>query len=166
MADPRFYDNSGPYTLAEICAEIQAQIPVGADGHAQVEDLASLAGAGSSHLSFFTSAPGTREELTKSRAGFSFVPERAARPFDVPAGCVAIACGSVIHAFAAAARLFYPESSLVAWSQQTAVDPTAGIGERVVLGPGVVIGPRAEIGDGTRIAPNTVIGRGVAIGKD
>ncbi|MGH8323273.1 MAG: UDP-3-O-(3-hydroxymyristoyl)glucosamine N-acyltransferase, partial [Steroidobacteraceae bacterium] len=56
--------------------------------------------------------------------------------------------------------------SLVAWSQQTAVDPSATIGMRVTLGPGVVIGPGAEIGDGTRIGPNTVIGRGVAVGRN
>ena len=54
----------------------------------------------------------------------------------------------------------------MAWSQQTAVDPSASIGALVLLGPGVVIGPGAEIGDGTRIGPNSVIGRGVAIGKD
>ena len=48
---------------------------------------------------------------------------------------------------------FIRESSLVAWSQQTAVDPSATIGANVMLGPGVVIGPGAEIGDGTRIGP-------------
>ncbi len=93
------------------------------------------------------------------------MPEKTGRPLQIRPGTVAIACTSVQHAFAAAARMFYPDSSLVAWSQQTAVDPSATIGDRVVLGPGVVIGPGAEIGDGTRIGPNAVVGRGVAVGK-
>ncbi len=94
------------------------------------------------------------------------MPAKTGKPLQIPPGTTAIPCDSVQHAFAAAARMFYPDSSLVAWSQQTAVDPSATIGERVVLGPGVVIGPGAEIGDGTRIGPNTVIGRGVAVGRN
>jgi UDP-3-O-[3-hydroxymyristoyl] glucosamine N-acyltransferase len=78
---------------------------------------------------------------------------------------VTIPCASVTHAFAATARFFYPESGLAVWPQQTSVDPSAKIGDNVVLSPGVVIGARAEIGDGTRLGPNAVIGRGVTIGR-
>lgn len=164
MADPRFYDNAGPFTLAEICAFAEIQLPAKADGAAQVFDLASLKGASPGHLSFFTGASGTREELAHSSAGFVIVPEKA--PVEHSGGCVTIPCGSVVHAFATVARQFYPNSSLVAWSQQTPVHTTAEIGDDVVLGPGVVIGPHAEIGEGTKIGPNTVIGRGVAIGRN
>jgi UDP-3-O-[3-hydroxymyristoyl] glucosamine N-acyltransferase len=166
MADPRFFDNCGPFTLAELCAKTGTQLPEGVDGASDVADVASLSGAGPSHLSFFTAARGAAVQLAQTKAGFVLVPQQAQRPYEVPKGTIRIPCGSVQHAFAAAARLFYPDSSLVAWSQQTPVDPTAEIGEDVVLGPGVVIGPGAEIGDGSRIGPNTVIGRGVAIGRN
>lgn len=166
MADPRFYDNCGPFTLSEICAKTGTALPEGADGQSSIDDVASLSGAAPSHLSFFTAARGAATQLAASHAGFVLVPQKTARGYDLPKDAVAIPCQSVQHAFAAVARLFYPESSLVAWSQQTAVDPTAEIGEEVVLGPGVVIGPGAEIGDGSRIGPNTVIGRGVAIGRN
>ena len=166
MADPRFYDNAGPFTLGEICAAAGAQLPQGADAASSVLDVASLKGAGPSHLSFFTGASGTRDDLQSTAAGFVFVPKKGGPSAEARPQRSVIPCDSVAHAFAAVARLFYPESSLVAWSQQTAVDPTAEIGEDVVLGPGVVIGPRAEIGDGTKIGPNTVIGRGVAIGRN
>jgi UDP-3-O-[3-hydroxymyristoyl] glucosamine N-acyltransferase len=166
MADPRFFDNAGPFTLAEICAEARVPVPDGADGAAQILDLASLNGAGRAHLSFFSGAAENRDQLVHTAAGYCFVASQPKRPIDVASGCVAISCASVTHAFATAARHFYPESSLVAWSQQTAVDPTAEIGEGVRLGPGVVIGPGAEIGDRTRVGPNAVIGRGVAIGRD
>jgi UDP-3-O-[3-hydroxymyristoyl] glucosamine N-acyltransferase len=46
------------------------------------------------------------------------------------------------------------------------VDPSAQLGEGLVLGPGVVIGPGAEIGSRSRIGANSVIGSGVAIGRD
>ena len=166
MADPRFYDNRGPFTLRQVCAAANVQLPEGADADARVLDLASLSGAGPNHLTFFSG--GSAElaaELAQTSAGFCFVPAKTARPLQHRVGLTAIPCGSVQHAFGAAARLFYPESSLVAWSQQTAVDPSATIGANVMLGPGVVVGPGAEIGEGTRIGPNSVIGRGVAIGR-
>lgn len=166
MADPRFYDNRGPFTLAQICAASGASLPAGTDGSARVLDLASLSGAGPDHLTFFSGAGAAlTAELAQTSAGFCFVPAKTSKPLHMRVGMTAIPCGSVQHAFAAAARLFYPESSLVAWSQQKAVDPSATIGANVTLGPGVVIGPGAEIGDATRIGPNSVIGRRVAIGK-
>jgi len=166
MADPRFYDNRGPYTLAEVCAKADVDLPAGTDGSAKIDDLASLSGAAATHLTFFT-GEGAAAEFAQTAAGFCFVPAKTRKAIELPAPLVTIPCPSVQHAFAAAANLFYPESSLDDWSQQRMpVDPSAEIGESVVLGPGVVVGPHARIGDGTRIAPNTVIGRGVAIGRD
>ena len=166
MADPRFYDNAGPFSLAEVCAKANAQLPAGADPAASIADLASLDGASSDHLSFYSGTAATSTDLAQSQAGYCFVPAEPKRPIRPPQGMILIASSSVSHAFASAAALFYPDSSLVAWSQQTPVDPTAEIGDQVVLGPGVVVGPDAEIGDRTRIGPNSVIGRGVAIGSD
>jgi UDP-3-O-[3-hydroxymyristoyl] glucosamine N-acyltransferase len=166
MADPRFYDNRGPFTLAEVCVSARAPLPPGSDGAAKILDLASLAGAGPQQLTFFSGAGASlTAELARTSAGFCFVPANSNKAFEMRVGLTAIPCESVQHAFAAAARLFYPESSLVAWSQQTSVDPSASIGVHVTLGPGVVVGPGAEIGDNTRVGPNTVVGRGVAIGK-
>lgn len=166
MADPRFYDNRGPYTLAEVCAKAGVELPAGADGAAKIDDLASLSGAAASHLAFFADE-GAGTEFTQTAAGFCFVPVKIRKAVEPPAHLVTVACASVQHAFAAAANLFYPEWNLDDWPRQrTPVDPSAEIGEHVVLGPGVVVGAHARIGDGTRIAPNTVIGRGVAIGRD
>ena len=53
MADPRFYDNRGPFSLATICGQTAAIAPVGARGEIEIFDLASLEGAGPTHLSFF-----------------------------------------------------------------------------------------------------------------
>jgi UDP-3-O-[3-hydroxymyristoyl] glucosamine N-acyltransferase len=166
MADPRFYDNCGPFTLADICAKTGAALPEGADGGLMVDDVASLSGAGATHLSFFSGSTKDAGSLASSQAGFVFVPANPAKPAPLRDGAIALSCRSVQHAFAAAASLFYPESNFTSWPQQTSIDRTAEIGEDVMLAPGVVIGPGAEIGDGTRIGPNTVIGRGVAVGKN
>jgi UDP-3-O-[3-hydroxymyristoyl] glucosamine N-acyltransferase len=85
---------------------------------------------------------------------------------EMPASTVALTCGSVTHAFAAAVALFYPENGFDRWAQQTAIDPSAKIESGVQFGQGVVVGPNAEIGEGSRIGANTVIGRGVAIGRN
>jgi len=166
MADPRFYDNRGPYTLAAICAKALAAVPQGADGAAMIDDLASLSGATATHLSFFTGEH-IAAEFSQTAAGFCFIPAKTAKPLSPPTHLVTIPCASVQHAFAAAAELFYPQGSLDDWSgQSTSVDPSAEVGKGVVLGPCVVIGPRAQIGEGSRIGPCTVIGRGVAIGRN
>src|SRR5579871_1320532 len=166
MADPRFYNNSGPFTLGQICARANCQIPEGADSESEIFDVASLAGASTEHLSFFSGAATALDDLRHSRAGFCFLPAGPRGTVAAHGETVLIPCASVTHAFAVVAGSFYPDSSLVAWTQQTSVDPTAEIGEGVMLGPGVVVGPGAEIGDRTRIGPNSVIGRGVAIGSD
>ncbi|HEY0301118.1 MAG TPA: UDP-3-O-(3-hydroxymyristoyl)glucosamine N-acyltransferase, partial [Rhizomicrobium sp.] len=156
----------GPFTLGDVGPAVSAPVPAHADTTAKIHDLASLTGAGPDHLSFYSGGAGAHAaDLKETAAGFCFVPQKAARPLATRPGLLAIPTASVQHAFAAAARLFYPHSGLPLWSQQTAVDPSASIGERVLLGPGVVIGPGAEIGDGTSIGPNTVIGRGVAVGR-
>ena len=164
MADPRFYDNRGPFTLAEICARTGVDLPAGADGSARIHDLASLEGAGPEHLAYCVGGKASRD-LAVAHAGFCFVGPKV-KAETVPQGMIAIACNDAALAFSAAAALFYPESGLLAWSQQTPVAPSASIGEGVLLGPGVVIGANAEIGARTRIGPNTVIARGVAIGSD
>jgi UDP-3-O-[3-hydroxymyristoyl] glucosamine N-acyltransferase len=165
MADPRFFDNRGPFSLAEICARANVPVPPSVEGKGPIEDVASLSGAGASHLAFFTGGRTSAEEFAGSKAGFCFVPQQAGK-HAAPAGTVLIPCASVTHAFAIAARMFYPESTLSVWSQATAVDASAKIGDAVSLAPGVVVGPKAEIGDGTRLGPNAVIGRGVAIGRN
>ncbi len=165
MADPRFYDNRGPWTLAEICAKAGAALPAGADGSAKIEDVASLTGAVGAHLTFYT-GDGAAAEFSQTAAGFCFVAAKARKGVEAPPNLVTVPCASVPLAFAVAAGLFYPQAEADDWSRQrTPVDPSAEIGENVVLGPGVVVGPRARIGDGTCIGPNTVIGRGVAVGR-
>ncbi|MGB8601513.1 MAG: UDP-3-O-(3-hydroxymyristoyl)glucosamine N-acyltransferase [Rhizomicrobium sp.] len=163
MADPRFYENKGPFALSALCQAIGVALPPGAPGDAVVADLAALNGAGPGQLAFFVGGKRTASDFSQTNAGFCLVPETLGR-VTPPAATVLIPCASVQHAFAQAALLFYPDVEK-AFAPSLAIDPTAVIGADVVFGAGVVIGPGVEIGAGSQIGANTVIGRGVSIGR-
>ena len=44
MADPRFFENLGPFTLAQICEKAGIAVPPGADADFLLHDLADLNG--------------------------------------------------------------------------------------------------------------------------
>jgi UDP-3-O-[3-hydroxymyristoyl] glucosamine N-acyltransferase len=163
MADPRFYNNRGPFRLAEICALAKIVVPANVDGAAMIEDLAGLEGASATHLSFFSGGREMAEAFARSRAGFCLVPQKDLHS-DSPAGMTLLPVASVLHAFAAVAALFYPDAMQQVWVQEQSISPQARLGQNVILGPGAVIGPKVEIGNRVRIGANAVIGPGVAIG--
>src|SRR6478735_8205439 len=92
MADPRFYDNRGPFSLAEICAKAAIALPAGAAG--EILDLASLEGAGPQHLSFFVAGRKAQESFRRSAAGFCLIPARE-KNLKPPPGMIVLACASV-----------------------------------------------------------------------
>lgn len=165
MADPRFYDNRGPFTLAEICQRAGAALPPDADATARFDDVAGLEGAGPGHLTFYSGGRELAAAFAKSQAGACLVPSKNV-PANAPAGMVLVAVKSVPHAFASVAAMFYPEASQPRWTQKEAISSAARLGKDVMIGPGAVIGPEAEIGDRVQIGANAVIGPGVAIGHD
>ena len=166
MADPRFFENLGPFTLAQICEKAGVAVPAGAEGTREFFDLADLGGADSRHLTFFSGNFARREAFVASRAGACLVAVKGKRP-EAPHGMVVLESDSVSNAFAAVAAMFYPEHSQARWPKDApAISPEAHIGRTVTLAPGVTVGPGAEIGDGTRIGPGAAIAAGVAIGRD
>jgi UDP-3-O-[3-hydroxymyristoyl] glucosamine N-acyltransferase len=171
MADPRFFENLGPFTLAQICEKSGIALPAGADGERQFLDLADLAGAGAQHVTFFSGAAALRDTFTGSQGGLCLVPlSSSAKPGkprpDAPPGMIVLETVSVGRAFALIAALFYPRHSQPRWQQKEAISADARIGPGVELAPGVVIGPGAEIGEGSQLGPGAVIGPGVAIGRN
>jgi UDP-3-O-[3-hydroxymyristoyl] glucosamine N-acyltransferase len=161
MAEPRFFDNRGPFRLAELCARAGIDCPNGASD-ALVHDVAGLDQAGAAHLSFFDGAR-ARSEFQNTKAGWCLVKgARANGP--LPPSTVLITAPAIGRAFAAIASAFYPNHEPVL-AQADAVHHTARLGEGVQIGHGVVVGPGADIGENTRIGAGTVIGRGVTIGR-
>ncbi|HTK80240.1 MAG TPA: UDP-3-O-(3-hydroxymyristoyl)glucosamine N-acyltransferase [Rhizomicrobium sp.] len=163
MADPRFYDNRGPFRLAELCALLSIALPANAKSGALVEDVAALEDAGSPHLVYCTGKK-TAAVLANSHAGFCLVDSDA--ELMASASRVVLRSNSAALAFANAARVFYPDAGLQQWAQTKPIHVSAKLEEGVRLSLGVVVGPGAEIGGGTHVGPNTVIGRGVTIGRN
>src|SRR3569623_417187 len=103
MADPRFFENLGPFTLAQVCEKAGIAIPAGADGAQQIFALAALAGAGPDHLTFFTGASTLREAFASSRAGVCLVPDAGTKMkrIEPPAGMTLLEVASFGPAYVA-----------------------------------------------------------------
>src|SRR5476651_57767 len=128
MADPRFFENLGPFSLAQICEKSGIALPANADGARTFFDLADLAGAGVQHVTFFSGAAILRDVFTTSLAGLCLVPQASSsgkkRP-DAPPGMIVLETASVGPAFAAIAQLFYPRYSQPRWPQTAPLSPEA-----------------------------------------
>lgn len=160
MPDPRFFEDLGPVTLAELASLTGAELSDAAQGQVQVHGVAVLASARPDTVTFLTDKK-YAADLAAAKAAAVFV---TPRDKDLaPQGCVALITPTPQAAYAAAATRLH-RARRYAGPDLVAVD--AVIEEDVHLAPGVVVGSGARIGARTEIGANTVIGPGVAIGRD
>jgi UDP-3-O-[3-hydroxymyristoyl] glucosamine N-acyltransferase len=164
MADPRFFEVAGPFTLGEIASRIGAELAPGGDPGRLAHDVRPLAEAGPEHLSFLDNRR-YATAFSTSRAGACIA--EADMIGQAPAAMTVIVAQRPRLAFARASNLFYaPPIPRACVHARANVDPTAILGADVEVDAGAVIGPGAEIGARCRIAANAVIGRGVRLGED
>ncbi len=167
MADPRFFTVQGPFSLKDLAAFISAELIL-ADGHddaRQIDDVASLAQAGATQISFLDNVK-YKADFTASSAGACIVaPEMAEL---APKGMSLLVTKNPYKAYALIAQKFYPVDPSM--DNQGFVDPSAVIGAGAVLGQGCVIKAGAVIGAGAKLAdyvtvePNAVINDNVEVG--
>ena len=164
MADPRFFERAGPYSLDALAALSGARLRDPRDGPRLFVDVAPLETAGPDEVTFLDNRKYT-DAFTRSRAGAAYIDEQLIDR--APPGMALLLAGDPYKAFACAAQAFYPTVPVAPRRAPTAVvDPTAvvppdcDIGEHVVIASGVRLGARCQIG------PNTVIGAGVELGDD
>jgi UDP-3-O-[3-hydroxymyristoyl] glucosamine N-acyltransferase len=159
MPDPRFFENLGPVSLAELAEATGASV-ASSNGALMVQGVAILDKATPETITFLSDRRHAGA-LAETRAGACFV-----APSDVdllPAGCVALVSPQPHAAYAlAAARLHKPRRL----GPGPAIASDAVLEEGVVIAPNVVIGPGARIGARTVLGPGVVIGPGVTIGRD
>lgn len=164
MADPRFFSVHGPFTLAELARISGAGLLPGADGGAELRDVAPLDAAGPGDISFLDNRRYI-EAFAASKAAACIAPPDAVSK--APAGMALLVTDQPYKAYALVAGAFYPAAAEEGvGNPDRPIDPTAILGEGTRIGPGVVIGPRAEIGRRCRIGANVVIGSGARIGDD
>jgi len=162
MADRRFFDSSGPFTLAELAEIAEAELRPGLDGTQSFSDVAPLETAGPADVSFLDNRRYVAQ-FCESKAGACIVdPEFADR---APAGMALLLTKKPYRGYARVAQAYYPLPQPQPGVHLSAiVDPSASVGEGTELGAGVVVGARAEIGRGCRIEANAVVGEAVIIG--
>ena len=164
MADLRFFDRAGPFTLAELAVRSGANLGPGADPAMLLHDVAPLDQAGQGQLSFLDNRKYVALFLASGAAACVVHPTLADK---APAGMALLVSTKPYRSYALCAQAFYPAPASTGLISPAAhIDPTARLGENVEVAAGAVIEAGAEVGARTRIAANAVIGRNVRVGSD
>jgi UDP-3-O-[3-hydroxymyristoyl] glucosamine N-acyltransferase len=161
VPDPRFYRRAGPHQLAYVAKIAGAEFGPGINPSNLIEDVAPLARAGKSAVSFATAD--FADDFARAACGACLVTVALAPR--APSSCVPLICPDPRYAFAAVARAFYPpRTQSVLISGARAAD--AVVAPDAVIEHGAIIASGASIGPGCRIGANAVVGPGVEIGRD
>ena len=164
MTDKRFFNVSGPFSLAELAVIAGAEIVGSTDASVLFSDVAPLSDAEPGMVSFLDNKRYS-EAFAVSRAGVCVV--RPTMVGKAPEGMALLTCDDPYHGYARIARAFYPaEQSAPQIAEGSFIDPSAKLGADCRVEPGAVIGAGVEIGDRCLIGANAVIGKGVIIGTD
>ena len=170
MAQPTFFDQHPPMTLAAIATATKATLVDPSRGEQVIKGLASLDEAGPMHLAFFDNLKYV-DQLAATHAGAVLVsPRFEAR---VPAHVGVLRIAQPFRAFVNLARELHGDALRPrTWfgcegvSPQAIIDPTARLEDGVIVEPLAVIGAHVEIGTGTVVGASAVIGPHVKIGRD
>lgn len=161
MADPRFYTNKGPFTLAQLAEMSGARLENCDDPGIEISDVNGLEAAGPGDLAFFENRK-YKDALGQSTAGACFMMEEFVE--FAPKSMAVLVCPRPRRNYARAARAFYPESDLAPGIDPAAsVDPTADVSAAARIEAMAVVGANAVIGDNVVISSGAQIGRGVTI---
>jgi UDP-3-O-[3-hydroxymyristoyl] glucosamine N-acyltransferase len=164
MPDPRFFEDLGPATLAELASLSGARLADPADGRHLISHAAPLESAGAGAVAFL-SDPRRLADLAGLEGAACFLrPEHADQAqAQGQAACILLLTSHPQAAWAAAARRLHAPRR---HDGAQHIHPDSHLEEGVTLSPGVVVGQGARIGRGTYLAPGATIGPGVAVGRD
>jgi UDP-3-O-[3-hydroxymyristoyl] glucosamine N-acyltransferase len=159
--DSRFFQRTGPHSLAAIVDAAQANA---APRMLKFTGIAPLQTARPDQVSFLDNRKYIAA-LEATQAGAVIVhPDMVDK---VPGDAVRIVSDAPYLAWARVAALFYPHPPTAPGIHRLAlVDETASVDPSAEIGPFAVIGARARIGPRCRIAAHAVIGASVEIGRD
>jgi UDP-3-O-[3-hydroxymyristoyl] glucosamine N-acyltransferase len=164
MADPRFFDRAGPFTLNSLAALSGARLLRPEDGTQLFRDVGPLETAGPEDVSFLENRK-YLETFVRSRAGAAFVDDRTAAR--APPRMALLLSDEPYRAYALAAQAFYPVRSIIPRRASSAlIDPAALVPEDCDIGPNTVIEHSARLGRRCLVGANTVIAAAVEIGDD
>ena len=164
MADARFFDKAGPFSLKDLSRIAEAEIGGRGDSGKFYTDVKALTAAEAEDVSFIDNRRYIADFVV-SRAGVILTaPDLVGR---APVSAALLITKNPYRGYALVAQAFYPVRAPkggVAASAEVAA--TSRVADSVAVAPGAVIGENCEIGARTSIGANTVIGAGVKIGAD
>ncbi len=164
MADPRFYNLAGPFSVAEIARRTGAVIGGAGKAELVLRDVAPLDAAGPEQLTWLDNRK-YLQDFRRTGAGAVFV--QPAFAGQAPREATLLLTEQPYRGYAIAAQAFYPEPPPVPGIAPGAViDPSARLGEGTAVEANAVIGPGVEIGKRCRIGANSVIAAASQLGDD
>jgi UDP-3-O-[3-hydroxymyristoyl] glucosamine N-acyltransferase len=164
MADPRFFNVAGPFSVAEIARRTGARIGGAGQAELLLSEVAPLDTAGPNHLSWLDNRK-YLPDLRTTGAGAVFV--QPALAGEAPKTATLLLTEQPHRGYAIAAQAFFPDPPPVPGIAPGAVvDQRARLGAGVAVEANAVIGANAEIGSRCLIGANSVIGPGCVLGED
>jgi len=162
MADARFFNNAGPFSLAQLASLAEAEI-VSGDHEAIIDDVQPLQTAAAGQISFLDNKLYVDAFETSAAGACLCDPKYTER---APEGMALLVTTEPYRAYARVAQAFYPHIVAVANIHPSSqVSDTASLGVGCQVDAGAVISDRVEIGTDCRIGANSYIGPGVVMGQ-
>lgn len=155
MADQRFHDNKGPFSLSELAVIVECDLD-GAHKDIQIEDVASLSNAEAGQITFLDNVK-YKSDLPNSKATACILSSQMVE--SAPEGMVCLVTDKPYKAYARVAQKFYPGH------QGGFIHPTAVIEDNVEIGENCHIGAHVTISHAI-IGNNVTIHNGARIGQD
>ena len=164
MADPRFFDRAGPFSVEALATLSGARLQTPSAGERLIRDVAPLESAGPEDVTFLDNRKYV-DAFSQSGGGAAFVDQRLADR--APAGMALLITAEPYKAYARAAQAFYPVKPVMPRRAASAViDPAAVVPADCEVGPYAIIEAGVRLGSRCEIGPNAVIGAGVELGDD
>lgn len=161
--DSRFFGKLKKIKVSELAAACGFKM-IGTDRDFEISDVATLANATESDLSFFGNKK-YREDFKNTKAGAVVIVE--ANISDLPKNTVGLVCGHVMIGYAKALDILCaPDQHLSHICASACIHESAKIGRDCYIGEGVVIEEDVELGENSVVGCNSVIRKGCIIGKN
>ena len=168
MSDPRFFKNSGPFTLEEIYKFIGTELLYSEiSNNYLVVDIATLGNAKEGNITFFQDLK-YKDDLLKTKASVCILKKEHKEL--APKNLILIYSENPYMDFTKISQKFYPfeikPKSTTNLAIEEDIDVSVKLGKDIFIEKGAVIGKNVVIGDETAISSNSVIASGVEIGSN
>ena len=165
MANPDFFDNAGPISLADLAKIAEATLQ-GGDPSTMILDVQPLQTATSDHISFLENKLYV-QAFESSKAGVCLIDQAFVER--APENMALLITAEPYRAYARVAQAFYPKTNYSHKPEKgihskAYIDVTARLGAGCEVGVGAVIGANVQIGENCSIGANATIGDNVTIG--